>query len=264
MGSSHLQQGSGFLPDLPVVLFFGLLFILYIWAAITTSKQSRLRSWPIHRYICWCAGVLCAGAAIVGPLANRAHYDFTAHMTAHLLLGMLAPLLLVLSAPLTLLLRTVPVRTAKFVAKLLKSWPVSLVSHPVSASILNIGGLWLLYMTSLYEAMHHNLLVGLAVHLHMFLAGYLFTASMIYIDPTPHRYSFVYRAIVLILTLAGHSILSKYIYVQPPPGVSEAHGELGAMIMYYGGDLIDLFLIIVLCYQWYRAARPRVTIGVCQ
>ncbi|WP_413237500.1 cytochrome c oxidase assembly protein [Paenibacillus sp. 1P07SE] len=34
------------------------------------------------------------------------------------------------------------------------------------------------------------------VHLHIFLAGYAFTASMLYIDPAPHRKSYMYRAIV--------------------------------------------------------------------
>ncbi|MFD2924683.1 cytochrome c oxidase assembly protein [Halobacillus naozhouensis] len=264
MSSDYLHQGSGFLPDLITVLPFAMLLGLYIWAAITSSQRSRLKSWPLHRYVCWCVGLLCAGAAIAGPLANRAHDDFTAHMIAHLLLGMLAPLLLVLSAPVTLLLRTVPVRTAKAISRLLKSWPVSIVSHPVSASILNIGGLWILYTTSLYEAMHHNFWVGMAVHIHMFLAGYLFTAAIIYIDLTPHRYSFVYRAVVLILTLAGHSILSKYIYGQPPGGVPQDRGELGAMVMYYGGDVIDIFLIIMLCHQWYTAAHPRISFGVSQ
>jgi hypothetical protein len=29
------------------------------------------------------------------------------------------------------------------------------------------------------------------------------------------------------------------------------------MLMYYGGDLIDLALIVLLCRQWYAATRPR-------
>ena len=28
------------------------------------------------------------------------------------------------------------------------------------------------------------------------------------------------------------------------------------MIMYYGGDAIDIALIVVLCHQWYVATRP--------
>ena len=68
----------------------------------------------------------------------------------------------------------------------------------------------------------------------------------------------MFRAIVLVCSLAGHSILSKYLYAHPPIGVSSADAETGAMLMYYGGDLIDLGLILIFCYQWYKATRPRV------
>jgi putative membrane protein len=34
--------------------------------------------------------------------------------------------------------------------------------------------------------------------------------------------------------------------------------ETGAMIMYYGGDLVDVVLMIMVCSQWFRRrSRPR-------
>src|SRR5690606_5614714 len=99
---------------------------------------------------------------------------------------------------------------------------------------------------------------------HIFLAGYVFTASMIYIDPIPHRFSFLFRAIVFIVALAGHQVLSKYIYAFPPNGVTRTEAEAGGMLMYYGGDAIDLVIIFVLCYQWYCKTRPRTSIAVSQ
>ena len=44
----------------------------------------------------WYAGLGCAGAGLIGPVATAAHTSFAAHMAGHLLLGMIAPLLLVL------------------------------------------------------------------------------------------------------------------------------------------------------------------------
>lgn len=97
------------------------------------------------------------------------------------------------------------------------------------------------------------------VHLHVFLAGYLFTMSIIYIDIVTYRYSFLYRAAVLIAALGFHKILSKLIYASPPAGIPIQDGERGAMLMYYGGDIVDLALIIILCLEWYkRAERSRV------
>jgi putative membrane protein len=105
--------------------------------------------------------------------------------------------------------------------------------------------------------MQHNTLLHLLIHLHVFFAGYLFTVSMIYIDPIIHRMSFIYRATVMIIALAGHGILTKYIYANPPISVPALQAEKGAIFMYYGGDAIDLILIFIFCFQWYRAARPR-------
>ncbi len=68
----------------------------------------------------------------------------------------------------------------------------------------------------------------------------MFTIAFIYIDPTPHQSSYIYRSIILLLALAAHSILSKRIYAYPPSNVSIEQAELGAMIMYYGGDAIEI------------------------
>ncbi|PWA09722.1 hypothetical protein DCC39_12695 [Pueribacillus theae] len=246
-----------------IFLFIGLI-VIYVWAGLSTSARKHLKTWPLYRYVLWILGVFSAAAAVVGPLAARAHSDFAVHMVGHLLLGMLAPLLFVLAAPMTLLLRTVSVAAARRISKLLRSWPVRIVHHPIVASFLNIGGLWVLYTTNLYEAMGENFLLHVLVHLHVFLAGYVFTASMIYIDPIAHRFSFIFRSIAFIFALAGHQILSKYIYAYPPNGVARTEAEAGGMIMYYGGDAIDLMIIFILCYQWFRETRPRSSIAVNQ
>ncbi|GAA0330200.1 hypothetical protein GCM10008967_20880 [Bacillus carboniphilus] len=94
------------------------------------------------------------------------------------------------------------------------------------------------------------------VHVHILVAGYVFTASMIYLDPIPHRYSFPYRTSVFVVTLGAHGVLSKYIFAHPPSGVPETQAQAGGMLMYYGGDLIDAILIFILCLQWYQATKP--------
>ncbi|WKA54308.1 cytochrome c oxidase assembly protein [Planococcus shixiaomingii] len=241
-------------PLYAVVLLTG--WILYLAAVFVSSKKHR--PWPVYRSFLWSAGILCIMLALIGPLANLAHSNFIAHMAGHLLLGMLAPLLLVLAAPITLLLRTLSVPSARRLARLLKSRILFYLTHPITAAVLNIGGLWVLYTTDLYVYMHQNQLIATVVHLHIFLAGYLFTAALIYLDPMPHPFSFVYRSVVWILALAGHGILSKYIYANPPNGVSRAEAEAGGMLMYYGGDAIELLIIVILCAQWYKVTRPRI------
>jgi len=250
----NLPVGGTSLEAIAVVLLF-LAFLLYPLAAVLTSL--RFKTWPLHRYLLWSLGLFVTANVFTGPLAEYAHENFIGHMWTHLLLGMLAPLLFLLAMPMTLLLRSLPVQLARRVSFLLKSRPFRLLSHPITAFILNIGGLYGLYMTDLYAFMHQSLIVYALIHLHVFLAGYLFTASIIYIDVTSHRLGYVFRSIVLILSLAAHKILSKLIYANPPAGVPRQQAEVGGMVMYYGGDFIELSLIVILCYQWYKATAPR-------
>lgn len=260
MSHNHIHHASELPNELLLALPFVLAILIYLLLGLVSNQ--RYKRWPIYRYICWVSGVLSAAVALIGPIADTAHENFTAHMVGHLFLGMLAPLLLAHAAPMTLLMKTLSVGHARKLSRLLKSFPVSIYCHPVVASILNFGGLWVLYTTELYSAMHHSAILHMFVHLHVFLAGYLYTISIIYIDPTPHRYSFILRAIVIILSLAAHGILSKYIYAYPPASVPIEQAQMGGMIMYYGGDIVEVGLIFFFCHQWYKAARPRTSLAI--
>ncbi|MCR1287414.1 cytochrome c oxidase assembly protein [Shouchella clausii] len=242
-----------FFAQLLLTLPFVGAFVLYV-VAVLLSYRTR-KPWPLYRTLIWIAGCFAAYLAVAGPIAEKAHTDFAFHMIGHLLLGMLAPLLMALAAPVTLLVRTLPVPMAKGVSQLLRSKIPQVIADPSVASLLNIGALWLLYTTSLFAFMHAHPFLYFLIHIHVFLAGYMFTISMIYIDPVSHRKPFLYRAIVLVIALAGHGILSKWIYANPPVGVAPEQAQTGAMLMYYGGDAIDLLLLFIFCFQWYKATR---------
>ncbi|MGE7667342.1 cytochrome c oxidase assembly protein [Ureibacillus composti] len=235
---------------------FLLLIFVYLISVYYTNQSYK--TWPFYRILCWILGILSIAFSLIGPIADRAHTNFNAHMYTHLLLGMLGPLFIAFAAPTTLLLRTLPTNYARRLSKFLKSTYVRTVSHPITASLLNMGGLWLLYTTDLYSAMHDSKLLYFLIHLHVFLAGYLFTISLLYIDPTAHRTSFTMRATVLVLAMAGHGILSKWIYAHPPTGIKIDEAQQGGMTMYYGGDLIDLVIVTVLCYQYFRNKQTMV------
>lgn len=241
------------------VLVVALLLIAaagYAWFLWAGRHRS---AWPLHRPILLYLGLACVAASLAGPLAQAAHGSFTAHMVGHLLLGMIAPLLLVLAAPVSVVLRGLSVRRARAVVRVLRSPYVRVITHPVVAAVLNAGGLWVLYTTLLFHAMHGSVWVHALVHAHIFLAGYVFTASLVGLDPDPHRAPFKLRAGVLIAFIAAHSILAKWLYAHPPAGVELADGQFGAQLMYYGGDAVDVLLIVLLFTGWYRATRPRVS-----
>ncbi|MBN0039682.1 cytochrome c oxidase assembly protein [Cellulosimicrobium cellulans] len=221
-------------------------------------RAARARSpWPARRTLCWYAGLACAGAATLGPLAEASRASFTAHMAGHVLLGMLAPLLLVLAAPVSLLLRALPAARARRVSAALRSPVAHVVGHPVVAALLDGGGLWLLYTTGLFHVAHGSAPVDVVVHAHVLLAGWLLTASLVGPDPHPSRASFRVRATVLVAFVAAHSVLAKWLYAHPPAGVSPADARAGAQLMYYAGDAVDVALMVLMVAGWYTASRPR-------
>lgn len=229
--------------------------MIYLGGGRATRRQGR--SWPVRHTICWLAGLLVAAVSLVGPLAVAGHESFPAHMLGHLLAGMVAPILLVLAAPVTLALRALDVRQARRLSRLLRSVPARFLVHPVTAATINVGSLWLLYTTPLFDLMRSSPFLHLVVTAHFLIAGYLFVASLIGIDPNPHRAGYPLRALVLVTALAGHGILAKYLFAHPPAGVPAVEAESGSMLMYYGGDIADAVIIVVLCLQWYRAAGKR-------
>ncbi len=249
-GMQQINAGSNIFIVAAAVTAAALYCILAFWTSRSYKK------WPLQRYFLWIAGIAAAAGAIAGPLGEAAQSSFHAHMASHLLLGMLAPLLLLYAKPATLALRSLPKKGARKLSRLLHSKFVLGISHPVVAALLNTGGLAVVYRTDVFVWMHQYTLVYWIVHLHMFLAGYLFVSVILYADISPQRHSYMIRTAVLIAAFAGHKILAKSLYAMPPPGVATADAQSGALFMYYGGDLIDLAMIILLCWNWYKASAP--------
>jgi putative membrane protein len=146
--------------------------------------RRRALRWPVTRVAAMLAGSFCTAAAVLPPIANHDEL-FPVHVAQHLLLGMAAPAFLALSAPVTLALRTLPRRSRRMLLRLLHSFPVAVLAAPATAVVLDLGGLYALYLTGLYQAAEHDDLVHAAVHVHMFLAGCLFSWAVIGIDPVP-------------------------------------------------------------------------------
>ncbi len=224
------------------------------------------RDWPRHRSVAWAAGCVVGASALAMPSIRAGRSagagEFTEHMAGHVLLGMAVPLLLVLAAPITVVLRGLPTVWARRLSRTLAGRPVRVLTEPGVAAALNVGGLVVLYTTSLYSAMESQPLVHVLVHVHLLLVGYLFTAALISVDPMPHRRSHLHRATVLVLAIAAHDILAKYLYTHPPDGVGAADARSGTILMYYAGDAVHLLVIIVFCAQWYRRPHPRGSLGL--
>ena len=211
--------------------------------------------WPVIRVAAMLAGSLCTAAAVLPPIASHDEL-FPVNVAQHLLLGMAAPAFLALSAPVTLALRTLPRRPRRILLRLLHGFPVAVLAAPATAVVLDLGGLYALYLTGLYQAAEHSDLVHAAVHMHMFLAGCLLSWAVIGIDPIRRRPGTCVKLTALVIAAAGHDTLARLIYAWnlPAGGGPTASRHTGAELMYYGGTVIEVALAAVVMAQWYLAS----------
>jgi putative membrane protein len=230
------------------------------WAAATVRSRSGHR-WPTGRTVAFATGVLALAAGL-SPLVDLAGPPARAHMVQHVVLGMLAPLGLVLGAPLTLALAVLPVRARRRGTALLGSAPVGVLTHPLTAGILHVGGLYALYLTPLHARTLEHAGVDALVLVHFVVAGCLFAWSLVGPERVARRTGTGWRIGVLVAASAAHGYLAKLLYARapglPPGGVAGA-ADLrdAARWMYYAGDVAEVALAVALFAAWYRRAGRR-------
>lgn len=273
------HAGHGATASLDAV---GLVAVVAVTAVVayvvmtTAYRRRRLRPWPVGRTVAWCTGCVVLVVA-VSPAVSVVPGDASRHMVQHLLLGMLAPLALVLAAPVTLLLGVASTRVRRVVGRVLRARPVHVLTHPVAAAALHVGGMAALYLTPLYALTTRSPLAHTLVHVHFLLAGCLFAWALAGPDPAPRRPGTVTRLVVLVVAGGAHAALAKLLYAHAdrlPPGSDHAPADIEAAArwMYYGGDVAEVLLAVAVLTAWYSRrvrrgtgsvpeSRPR-TVGI--
>jgi len=248
--TGHTEDMTGG-PDIG----FWVLNLLLLAAAGYTVGVYRLsvrgHHWPATRSLAAGAGLGCLALVVLPAPAGT---GFPGHVVQHLLMAMLAPLLLALSAPVTLVLRTVPLRTRRRLVTVLHSRCIRVLMTAPVVLAANVGGVYCIYLTPLYDIAQQEPWVQGLTHLHMFLAGCLLSWFLIGRDPLPRRPSLRTALIVLLLAAASHDLLAKLLYAQsvPTSAGSPEHIRLGAQVMYYGGSAIEVLLAVLLMVGWYQ------------
>lgn len=218
------------------------------WAGLASAKSGR---WPAWRLVCFIAGVLAILGTLLEPLAGWAHRDFTALAFSHVLAGMVGPLLLVVSRPAALALRTLDVFPARRLGRALASGPARFLSHPATATVLVVAGMWTMFHTSLLTAMQESMPVHWLVTGYLAGTGCLFTAAVLGAAPVPH--SLRQRAAALLAAAAAHAALAAGLLVFPPAGV--ASGTAGALVLLGWGAAVQAVLALLLLRQRQALSR---------
>ncbi|WP_106399026.1 cytochrome c oxidase assembly protein [Actinocorallia populi] len=225
--------------------------VVVAYLAAASRLRHRGDAWPWPRDLSFAVGGAAVATVSVAPLPGG---EFTAHMLQHLVIGMAGPLLLILARPVTLLLRMLPPgRTRRTLLAVVQSRVAAVLVFPPVAALIDVGGLWVMYRTPLLAAVHDQPWAHALLHLRVFAAGMLFTTALCRLDPMRHRYSLTLRAGTLVVASAAHAVLAKSLWAAPPPGLAFAADDLhaGARLMYYGGDLVEVGLALVIVLGWY-------------
>ncbi|WP_241156343.1 cytochrome c oxidase assembly protein [Leucobacter chromiireducens] len=244
---------------------------LYLGAVIRLARRGD--RWPIGRTIPWILGIAFLFYTTNGALNAYEQYLFSTHMLAHMALTMLIPLLLVLGAPVTLALRATEKRhDGSWGGREWIMWAVQtpyskFITHPAVAAVVFAGSLWVFYFTPIArwaaaEHLGHQWMI-----IHFLISGYLFSLSMIGIDPVPYRFPYPLRLVTLFATMASHAFFGVTIMTGDALMLADWYGAMGRTwgatpledqstgggIAWGIGELPTLALALVVAVQWSRS-----------
>ena len=262
-------------PDGAMLGLLILVTALYIRGILLLQRRGD--KWPVGRTVSFIIGVALTDYATSGGLGIYAHFAFSYHMIAHMVIGMIAPIAFVLSAPLTLALRTLPISrnphdqenergVRSFLLTIMHSRYVRAITYPLVALAIFDGSLFVLYMTPIFGHLMASHSGHLFMNLHFLLAGILFFHVIVGVDPNPHKAPYIARIVMLFAAMSIHALFSIALMSATTPIdsgyfaslhltwitnlLSDQH--LGGAIGWAMGEVPILIALIATFIQWVR------------
>jgi cytochrome c oxidase assembly factor CtaG len=254
---------TGWLFEPSIVLGLAVLYAGYLFA--TGRRRNRFkgnRPLTSGQFGAFTAGIIVLIIALLSPLDPLGdRYLFTAHMTQHMLLTLVAPPLLLLGTPGWLF---EPLRSSRRLMEMLRR-----LANPYIAflSFNMVFALW--HAPSLYNAALASEPLHVLEHL-TFIGTALLTMLPI-MSPTPllPRLAPPVQVFYLFLQSLFPTALGAIIafdstplysfYVQAPRiwGLSVMEDQLYAgLIMWIGGALFWLFALTIVFFKWFNREEP--------
>ncbi|MDP9093646.1 MAG: cytochrome c oxidase assembly protein [Actinomycetota bacterium] len=235
-------------------------------AALVPIRHPGAR-WPIGRTTLFMFGLGVCAFATNGSIAVYDQVLFTAHMTGHLALVMLAPALLVGGRPLTLALAATTQPRREHLERIVRGRVISTLTAPPVALASYTAVIVGTHLTGLMDTIMRNTWAGQLEHLIYVLVGCQFFALIIGDEPLRWRLASPARWLLLAVAMAVDTF-TGVVLLQGTHAVAmltspELHVEplsdtrTGGAIMWFGGDGIMAAVMIVLVINWLRQAGDR-------
>ena len=255
----------------PLVVI-GLAASLILFAVGFSRLRAEARSSRMWEGICFACGWFALFVALVSPMHAWGRVLFSAHMSQHEVLMLVAAPLLVLGRPLVVFLWAFPVNWSRRIGNvgkvrwLNRAW--RLLTIPLVAWLLHAVALWIWHIPVLFEAVLRNEWVHTLQHLSFLLSALLFWwalihgpqgalgygAAVLYLFTT----SIHSGALGALITIAGSVWYPSYIGLTSSWGLTPLEDQqLGGLIMWIPAGVVYIIAGLALFAGWLREADVR-------
>lgn len=252
---------------LPSLFTAGVLYLVGVRRLWRNGKQRRgIARWEAFSFA---AGWIALFVALVSPLHPLGEVLFSAHMTQHELLMLVAAPLVVLGKPLIAFLWALPLNTARRLGIWSQTyWFKRLwqfITKPVAAWTIHAIALWVWHIPSLFQATLQSDAVHTLQHVSFLGSALLFWWALIH---GPQGLSGYGAALLYVFTTSVHSgmlgalitfsrslIYPAYAETTPSWGLTPLEDQqLGGLIMWVPAGLAYVVAGLALFAGWLREA----------
>lgn len=232
-------------------------------------KRRSIRTWEA---LCFAGGWLALFIALVSPVHAWGRVLFSAHMTQHELLMLVAAPLLVLGRPLIAFLWALPLHWSRRVGNLGKIASINrawrTLTLPLVAWLVHAIALWMWHIPALFEATLYSEVVHTLQHLSFLLSALLFWWAIIHGPQGAMGYgagvlylfttSVHSGALGALLTIAGTVWYPSYAPLTASWGLTPLEDQqLGGLIMWIPAGLVYVIAGLALFAGWLRESDLR-------
>jgi cytochrome c oxidase assembly factor CtaG len=244
-----------------------LLFIIGLYRL----KRRSIRTWEA---LCFAGGWLALFVALVSPVHAWGQVLFSAHMSQHEILMLVAAPLLVLGRPLIAFLWALPLSWSRSLGNLSKiTWINRLwraLTIPLVAWLIHAIALWVWHIPALFDATLHSEAIHTLQHLSFLLSALLFWWALIHGRHGAMGYGaavlYVFTtsvhsgALGALITIAGSVWYPSYAPLTASWGLTPLEDQqLGGLIMWIPAGLVYVIAGLALFAGWLREADLRAT-----
>lgn len=235
-----------------------------------SAKGRGIRRWEAWAYA---AGWFALFMALVSPLHPLGEVLFSAHMTQHELLMLVAAPLVVLGRPLVAFLWALPLGWARRIGAwsktpgFLRTWRA--VSNPLAAWAIHAVALWVWHVPALFQATLQSDLVHTLQHICFLASALLFWWALIHGPQGAIGYGaallYLFTTAVhsgvlgALITFAGTVLYPAYNETTGPWGLTPLEDQqLGGLIMWVPAGVVYIIAGLALCAGWIRESERSV------